>query len=126
MSFEELPQDVAGMRVPRLIVQPLLENSFEYGFNHVVSGGWIQVSYKKDGDGLHIIVEDNGQGMDNEAWERLQHAFEGEDMEATGLVNIHKRIQLYFGAGGIRLERRSVGGLLVELVIPWERRVENA
>jgi two-component system, sensor histidine kinase YesM len=126
MSFEELPQEVASMRVPRLIVQPLLENSFEYGFNHVVSGGRIQVRYQKDGDGLHIIVEDNGQGVDEEAWERLQHAFEGEDVEATGLVNIHKRIQLYFGAGGIRLERRAGGGLRVELVIPWERREDNA
>lgn len=64
-------------------------------------------------EGLRIHVEDNGEILTDEMLENMRNSLHGETQaEITGIVNIHKRLQLYFkGKAGLLLERSPLGGL---------------
>ena len=59
--FEELPEEFWGIVVPRLILQPIIENAFEHGLGMVKKNGILTVSFEKLQNGLHIIIENNGE-----------------------------------------------------------------
>ena len=122
-KFEELPARFNDVRVPRLIIQPLLENAFKYGLEAKESDGFLHVSFRQEEGTLHVIVDDNGGGVTPQMLEQLQtdlgsHAPDGE---ITGIINIHRRLQLKFGPGsGLRVSANEYGGLRAELMIDWE------
>lgn len=120
MEFEQLPPCWADAVVPRLILQPIIENAFEHGLENKVSGGLLRISFREEQGQIDIIVEDNGEDLQEEDLRHLSKVLDGEDeqVESTGVLNIHRRVLLRFGAGsGIRVSRSELGGLKVELVI---------
>lgn len=120
VQFMELPSEYRNIIVPRLILQPLLENSFEHGLKDKIEAGLLNVCYKKENDILQIIVEDNGT-IDDNVIEELEMKIKSEDkiIENTGIVNIHKRLKLKFGdQGGVSILRSELGGLKLVLSIP--------
>jgi hypothetical protein len=58
----DLPDDAAGVPVPALLLQPLVENSIQHGLEPKVEGGRIAVRARRDGDRLLIEVDDTGVG----------------------------------------------------------------
>ncbi|MDR1062276.1 MAG: histidine kinase, partial [Clostridiales bacterium] len=62
IRFDDLPEGRRSLTVPRLILQPLLENAFEHGLENTIKDGLLQVSCQEDGGALLIHVEDNGKG----------------------------------------------------------------
>jgi len=65
-------------------------------------------------------VEDNGKDLDDERLEELRNKLDSEenDIEHTGLINIHRRIRLSFGTNsGIYVSRSELGGLCAEMRI---------
>ena len=127
-EFEKLPEEAAGILVPRLILQPLLENVFGHGLYNKLENGVVQVSYEQKDGKIVVIIEDNGEELTDEVLASLQKRLPAEDNgEITGMVNIHKRLQYYFkGKGGLVLSRSKLGGLKVEVVIPfYEEDVDN-
>jgi two-component system sensor histidine kinase YesM len=70
---------------------------------------------------LVIAVQDNGENLSDEELNRLDQALKGADEspESTGVLNIHRRLQLRFGAAyGIAVSRSALGGLRVEIILP--------
>lgn len=121
-DFEELPQKFANMRVPRLIVQPLIENAFEHGVRDVVDGGRIHIWYEEDKEkNLWIRVEDNGSGMNEEDEQRLLRQLKSGPAEGerrTGIININQRIQLKYGNEyGVRFDKKE-GKTCFGIVLP--------
>jgi two-component system, sensor histidine kinase YesM len=118
--FEETPAQYADLVVPRLIMQPILENIFKYSFDSHIGESLISVRYFPQGDCLQVYFDDNGNGMQSEPIAELNrrlalHVAEGE---VSGLLNIHKRIQLKFGAAsGLILQASELGGLCVVMTI---------
>lgn len=112
MEFGGLPENYRTMKVPRLILQPLLENAFGHGLEDKVKDGILRVRFEEK-EGLRIHVEDNGEILTDEMLENMRNSLHGETQaEITGIVNIHKRLQLYFkGKAGLLLERSPLGGL---------------
>lgn len=121
--FEELPGEYEKLIVPRLILQPLLENSFRHGLENKVSGGILHIVFCSDDNRIQMLVEDNGEEASNEDIRKMQEALEAQEPdEVTGIVNIHRRLQIYFqGQAGLIIERSSLGGVAITIDIQKEK-----
>lgn len=125
--FGLLPVAYEELTVPRLILQPLLENSFKYGLEEKEENGRLEVSFAEEEDAFAIHVEDNGEQAAPELIERMQSSLSGEDDgEITGIINIHKRLGIYFeGNAGLVVTRSGLGGVCVSIRIKNEGRKTN-
>ncbi|MEK0312546.1 sensor histidine kinase [Cohnella sp. 56] len=123
---EELPAAWAQAEVPRLIVQPLIENAYLHGLENKTGEGRLHIGFREEPDGrLRIEIEDNGEELDELRLERLRKSVSAADraIETTGLLNIHRRLQLKFGPDcGLSLSRSALGGLKAELTIRQDKK----
>ena len=103
--------------IPKLLLQPLLENSIKYGFQkktaiHIKIDGYIRNGY------LYLKVEDNGAGQPKATVEMLRSLIFREEIGAmhNGLQNINRRISLEYGEeSGMRIESQENDFFQVEL-----------
>jgi two-component system sensor histidine kinase YesM len=79
LEFEDLPEELRNIPVPRLIVQPLIENAFEHGLKNTVSDGLLRVTFTSGDGRLVISVEDNGKEMSGAEIERLEGCLKQEN-----------------------------------------------
>lgn len=118
--FMDCPDKFHTILVPRLILQPILENAFKYGIEQKKTNGIISVGFEDNGNKLDIVIEDNGCNMADFDLQTLQMsiAHTGEESEMTGILNIHRRLQLAFGEqSGLDVMRSRLGGLKVVISI---------
>ncbi|MBL8548219.1 MAG: histidine kinase [Hyphomonadaceae bacterium] len=105
-----------GAKLPSLILQPILENAIKYAITPSVDGGSIDVSARRDGDVLRIVVEDDGPGLP--AGDALPRR------RGVGLANIRERLELIYGQrAGLIARNREPHGCRVELYLPLEEDV---
>lgn len=110
-SFEvsyHVQPDCLDYMLPRLVLQPVVENSITHGFEELTEElGKIEVSvYQKDGF-LSLSVWDNGRGMSREEIDLVLkgRSREKDDNTSIGLENVQARLRLNFGpAAGLELE----------------------
>lgn len=84
-----------GAHIPPMITQPFIENSIEHGQLHTIEGGFIHVSFKKDGNMLNILIEDNGIGRKASKLKKKTSAHKSMAMEITGerIENLNKKFR---------------------------------
>lgn len=105
-----------GAKLPSLILQPILENAIKYAITPSVDGGSIDISARRDGDVLRVVVEDDGPGLRGEG----MHPRRG----GVGLANIRERLELIYGQrAGLITRNREPHGCRVELYLPLEEDV---
>jgi two-component system sensor histidine kinase YesM len=122
VEFSDVPASCAAWEVPRIIIQPLVENAFEHAFSDGARRGNVILKAVADGNRLSIAVEDDGIGVSDERLAELQEQLDNESRlsEKTGLINVCRRIRLKFGEGsGVTVSRSPMGGLKVEIVIDY-------
>ena len=119
IDFDEIPAAFEQIVVPRLILQPLLENAFEYSLENKVIDGLLKVHFEETESEWQIWVEDNGENASDEKLQEIAETLiQGKQGEITGIYNIHIRLQIYFhGKGGIRIQRSVIGGTAVSIYI---------
>lgn len=126
VTFDELPEEFSDIIVPRLILQPLIENAFEHGLGMKKNNGILTVSFEKYQDKLHIIVENNGDDIKDEELAHILNKLSDTDEskeEVTALQNIHQRLRLKFGQEyGLIIKKGGMGGLRVIISIPAENK----
>lgn len=112
----------ADVKVPRLLLQPIVENAIYHGLSGIDWRGEIRLSFVGEAGALHIFVEDNGKGIDPDALEALhngevpQTARSG--MVSIGLYNVRQRIHSVYGADyGLYIHSRKNIGTTVEMTI---------
>jgi len=121
VAYGALPAACAGIRVPRLILQPLIENAFSYGLESCEDAGLLRVGYELRADACAVHVEDNGLNLTDERLadlaERMRaHGAALEGQEPSGLTNIHRRVRIFCGeAHGLTFARSELGVLHVTL-----------
>ena len=106
--------------VPKMILQPLVENSIKYGFQED-NGLEIIIEGELLKDRLEIRIKDNGCGIEEGLLNSLRENLKSRlnRSEHIGLYNVHRRILLVYGVDwGIRLESRQGEGTTVFLTIP--------
>ncbi|MGO4545421.1 sensor histidine kinase [Paenibacillus sp. 2TAB23] len=123
VDFQPLPPEWNTMLVPRLIVQPIIENAFEHSLEKKARDGLIVLRFEKDAEEARIIVEDNGDRLTDEDLERMTRSLcqADEQGEITGMVNIHRRIRMTLEGGGLTVARSSLGGLQATLSLRAEK-----
>ncbi|SFB58389.1 two-component system, sensor histidine kinase YesM [Cohnella sp. OV330] len=127
VQIGEIPAEAGQMGVPRLILQPIIENAFEHSLEKRAKGGLLEVDFRVTESELLIRVEDSG-GIDEEKVTLLQGLLNGlQDVaDTSGMINVHRRLQIKYGnAAGLRLSRGELGGLKVLLVIPIQEVTPN-
>lgn len=105
--------------VPRLILQPIVENSIVHGFSGQEEElGKITVKARLEDQYLYITVRDNGKGMTEEEIRRLlsNETAENEDYVSIGVTNVNTRLVLNYG-DECTLQIRSEVGRYTETVL---------
>ncbi|OUM97394.1 MAG: hypothetical protein A9Z00_10035 [Thermobacillus sp. ZCTH02-B1] len=109
--------DIMEATIPRFTIHPLVENAIVHGFENKNGKMFLVVSGYREGGNLVFEIIDNGIGMTQETIGRI---FSGRNGHSTGILNVHKRIQLYYGESwGIRIASEPGKGSVVTVVMPW-------
>jgi Histidine kinase/Histidine kinase-, DNA gyrase B-, and HSP90-like ATPase len=92
----DLPPELAEIRVPPLLLQPIVENSIKHGLEPSITGGLIEVAAKQDGGSLVITVRDTGVGIDSTSGggERSK----APESAGFGLQQVRERLATHYGA----------------------------
>lgn len=106
-------------RVPKLIIQPLIENSYKHALEKMPGGGRLCLSAALHEGTLEISVQDNGRILDDESIARLETQMRSDTRaNGIGLANVCRRLQLYYrDRAWMSLKRGSLGGLEVTIHI---------
>lgn len=123
LDFPPLPDEYAELPIPRLTLQPIFENAYSHGLEKKSADGSIQVSYTSTPSSFSIIIEDNGDGLEELTLTRMRAMINSPESttESTGLINVHRRMRIHYGSGGgLTLSRSESGGLKVTITIPKE------
>ncbi|APQ58197.1 Sensor histidine kinase YehU [Paenibacillus polymyxa] len=99
-SFEwicEVEEDICGFYVPKLILQPLVENAIYHGLKGRTDRGYIMLSGTREGDMLRLTVSDDGGGIGAERLNDIRKSLDAERGSAIGfgLRNVHERLRHY-------------------------------
>ncbi|MGD6831776.1 cache domain-containing sensor histidine kinase [Sutcliffiella halmapala] len=123
----DVEEDALQVHVPKMILQPIIENYFKHGFDIREGVGRITVEGKVEEGMLLLDVVDNGVGVTDERLQEIYRHFQAGNREAReevtniGLKNIYARLQLYYdGAASLQLVNHHEGGLVVCLRLPLE------
>ena len=118
-TIEKPPEAYESLPIPRLTLQPIVENCFTHALNQVSAEGELRVSYEARKDALLILIENSGS-IDDATLEALRGQPESvSGAEVSGLTNVHLRLRYRFGpAAGLRFDRGRMNGLKVTVVIP--------
>lgn len=109
----EIEEGLSSIRVPRLILQPLVENSIYHGIRPKGEHGVIRVTVKRQEDYLFLSIYDNGIGMSAHQRELL---FSGKDSRSFGFQGTIERIRYYYKTEDV-FEIHSVEGEYCEIIL---------
>ncbi|MBP2019634.1 two-component system LytT family sensor kinase [Symbiobacterium terraclitae] len=112
---------VTGASVPVLTLQPLVENAIVHGLAPKEDVGVVGIRVRQVGDHLHILIADNGIGMDRERQRRVFEEGFGNNM-GLGLTNVNERlVSLYGPEYRLRIRSSPGVGTAIRLRIPLQR-----
>ena len=123
LSYEiHVPEELYDYKVPKITLQPLVENALYHGIKNKRGGGKIVVLGWDDVDSYYIQVKDNGIGMTKERLDEIRNALKEavpKENVLYGLYNVNERIRLNLGEGyGIEIESKYEEGTKVTLHLP--------
>ena len=114
-----VPEEIQEIPVPKLILQPLIENALYHGIKNRRGRGRIVITGEKNEDGIRLVVRDNGAGMSGETLNKLQSGLYQDNHSGLGLRNVHQRIRLYCGEPyGLFFESVPGEGSTVSILLP--------
>lgn len=109
--------------IPKLILQPIIENTVVHGFADKSGKKIVGIVIKKKETNLELTIYDNGTGMTKEKLEKIRTALEderqGQTGDGIGVRNVHSRLRLMFGEPyGLKIESIQDMGTAIKIVIP--------
>lgn len=127
----DIDESLLKQAVPKLIIQPIVENAIIHGIENSKNKNLLYISVKRENGCIIIIVKDTGIGMtDEKVSELLKEPLnaEGDEQKAhtnLGLYAVHKRIQLMYGdLYGLTVQSQAGEGTTVTLHIPFTKKQE--
>ena len=119
----DVPKDVARAMIPKLILQPIVENAIIHGMEESLNGHIYIAALRDTAEGkdlLKISVQDDGKGISDE----MLQALNNDDVESLkghlGLNNVNTILRLYYGREyGVSAVRPSMGGTVMIVTLPY-------
>lgn len=131
LNYEiNMDEQIQEARIPKLILQPFVENAIVHGFENVGTPCCLKVSGKRNGDSIHFEIRDTGVGMSqtqiDAVWEEESDNYAKQRIGRYAIKNIKERLRLKYH-GNFKLEIQSgIGkGTTVILTIPWEEEKKS-
>lgn len=110
----KIDESLLSVKVPKIIIQPIVENSIYHGIKNIPGKGIINIMVFKDSGCLNIVIEDNGIGFEE------SKKYKQTKMGGVGIKNVDKRIKYYYGNEyGIHIKPVSSGSTVV-IELPLE------
>ena len=111
----EIEKEIFQCRVPKLLLQPLVENAIVHGFRGIDRKGELVIAGRKEEDKVYLEVKDNGRGMSQEELKKVLETDSGR----IGLGNAVRRIQLIYGErGNLHVETEAGKGTKIRVSFP--------
>jgi two-component system sensor histidine kinase YesM len=110
-----------GHTIPKMMLQPFVENASIHGIEPLKEEGWIDVRVEERDGSLYFMVQDNGVGMDTEEHTRMVASLhEGETMgDNIGIKNVYYRLQMYYeGHADFTIDSSPGNGTTVRIRVP--------
>ncbi|MCD9023201.1 cache domain-containing sensor histidine kinase [Cohnella silvisoli] len=123
----DISEEVRLNLIPKITLQPLIENAIIHGVMNMGEDGVILVTARTVEDNVIITVEDNGyKETDHSAINLMLSGKQSESSSGYGIRNVHRRIQLHFGDRyGLRYEAREDEGTRVIVIFPVRKNPEQ-
>ena len=127
MEYEiNVDSDIDEYKLPKLTLQPLVENAIYHGLKPKRGKGKITVTGKTDGDKIILKVQDTGAGMNEEELQNLKTKIINEDTTSFGLVAAYKRLKLLYGEEfRFDIVSKKDSGTSIKISIPRKAKIEN-
>ncbi|MCK0471194.1 sensor histidine kinase [Halalkalibacter sp. APA_J-10(15)] len=130
LHFEmNVASELYSCKVPKFILQPLVDNSIRYGLQQMIGTCIITVSAKSKGECILFTVEDNGMGMAGQLLNKIKTWDYESQGNGIGLRNLQERIVALFGDEyGVSIDSEVGKGTRVEVVLPMnggDRHVQS-
>lgn len=130
----DVPEDMNGLILPKLTLQPIVENALTHGFAGRTDPREVLIRGEISFDTLKLTIRDNGNGFSAESLQRLRLAFgemeanptlsSSEGGEHLGLINTYLRL-LHASKGRIRMSIHNDSGAVIILTMPIEQEVPH-
>lgn len=121
----QIPEEYYEYSIVKFLLQPVIENSIVHGFAQRESGEICISMWTKEEYGF-IQVADNGSGMEEKQLQNLREKLASTELlpdNGIGIVNVHKRIQTWYGTDcGITIDNGEKVGSVVTLKIKMEKK----
>ncbi len=118
----DIPETLYEYRIPKISIQPLVENALYHGVKNKRGCGTIRITGSEDHNIMMIQVTDDGMGMTPERLAEVRKGLSGGQPEGTniyGLYNVNERIRLHFGKGyGLTIESERTVGTKATIYLP--------
>jgi len=124
----DIDENAGNCIIPKLIIQPIIENSVKYGFEKKKSMN-VRVKVRFVEENLVIVIFDDGSGMEPDTLKEIRNILrKGKNTTShVGLFNVHRRIQLIYGEKyGIELMSEKDQGTMVKIILPVIRKEKPA
>lgn len=125
----DISEDTLDCKIPKLIIQPLIENAVYHGLEMKKGGGTIELNIHKENNILSICVIDDGLGIDEKTLAELNNKMNEDifnksddmlmDNSKIGVINVHRRLRLLYGDEyGLKIESVYRQGTNISIKIP--------
>ena len=113
--------ELREVEIPKLILQPIVENALYHGIRHLRHEGMIKVAASLCDDDILLTVIDNGTGFNVDALAQPR-PHEGVKLGGIGIANVDERIRLYYGDGyGVSIQSSMQEGTIVTIKLPNQK-----
>ena len=127
MEYEiNIDPSIEGTKIPKMTLQPLVENAIYHGLKPKRGKGRIIVTGTREDDRIILKVQDTGLGMNDEELENLKTRVLNEDTTSFGLTSAYKRLKLLYGEE-CKFDIRSMPqeGTSISIEMPGKADIDN-
>ncbi|PUU85947.1 MAG: signal transduction histidine kinase LytS, partial [Halanaerobium sp.] len=123
MDFEIYTDgDLEQIKIPPMIIQPIVENSIIHGLADTASEGRVLIEIKRFAKKVEIKIRDNGIGIESEELSKILNEepqnSKKEERESLGILNVIKRLKLHYGKNLLKINSKINQGTEVVIEIP--------
>lgn len=119
-----IDDEVLDAIVPKLLLQPIIENSIKYGFEKKSTIN-LNITSMINDEKIYIVIEDNGCGINKERMKYIKELIykKQNDTDTIGLYNVQRRLRLIYGDEyGIDINSSEGEGTTVKIILPYIKK----